>query len=349
MTSIFTSIQVTGTQGLRVGSIGNHTRFHSEATGVKVITLPNVSDTIVGLSTVDTLNNKTLIEPVISSISNGGLLTVPSGTDVLVARDTADTLTNKILVEPVISSISNGGLLTLPSGPETLVALDTADTLSNKTLIAPVISSISNEGVLTLPEGTDTLVGRNTTDTFTNKTLVGGSDGNTVSANQISTASGSVSVSSTAPALGQVLVATSSSSAEWQTLSPQEDPFPGLTFVSDVLTTTTGDANQLLSTVSTEETSNVLYFTSRVVGFNTSSLTGITYEIRRSYIVNEGALVALGDPIVFSYGGSGFTTGDALTTGDVRLSLDGANIIVSVNGQESQTINWRASSSVLVA
>lgn len=81
------------------------------------------------------------------------------------------TLTNKTLTTPVISSISNTGTLTLPTSTDTLVGRDTTDTLTNKTLTAPVISTISNTGTLTLPTSTDTLVGRDTTDTLTNKTL----------------------------------------------------------------------------------------------------------------------------------------------------------------------------------
>jgi len=44
-----------------------------------------------------TLTNKTLTSPVISSISNTGTLTLPTSTDTLVGRATTDTLTNKTL------------------------------------------------------------------------------------------------------------------------------------------------------------------------------------------------------------------------------------------------------------
>jgi hypothetical protein len=83
----------------------------------------------------------------------------------------SQTLTNKTLTTPVISSITNTGTLTLPTSTDTLVGRATTDTLTNKTLTAPVISTISNTGTLTLPTSTDTLVGRATTDTLTNKTL----------------------------------------------------------------------------------------------------------------------------------------------------------------------------------
>src|ERR1051326_2353685 len=83
----------------------------------------------------------------------------------------SETLTNKTLTTPVISSISNSGTVTLPTGSVTLATLTGSETLTNKTLTAPVISTISNTGTLTLPTSTDTLVGKATTDTLTNKTL----------------------------------------------------------------------------------------------------------------------------------------------------------------------------------
>jgi len=94
---------------------------------------------------------------------------LPVGT--VVTTDGSQTLTNKTITAPVISTISNTGTLTLPTSTDTLVGRATTDTLTNKTLTAPVISTISNTGTLTLPTSTDTLVGRATTDTLTNKTL----------------------------------------------------------------------------------------------------------------------------------------------------------------------------------
>jgi len=127
--------------------------------------------TVVGTTDTQTLTNKTLTAPVISSIVNTGTLTLPTSTDTLVGRATTDTLTNKTLTSPVISTIVNTGTLTLPTTTTTLVGRNTTDTLTNKTLTAPIISTIVNTGTLTLPTSTDTLVGRATTDTLTNKTL----------------------------------------------------------------------------------------------------------------------------------------------------------------------------------
>ena len=104
-------------------------------------------------------------------------ITLPllTGNDEFVFKDHTQTLTNKTLTTPIISSISNTGTLTLPTSTDTLVGRATTDTLTNKTLTTPIISSISNTGTITLPTSTDTLVGRATTDTLTNKTISTGS------------------------------------------------------------------------------------------------------------------------------------------------------------------------------
>jgi len=66
------------------------------ASVTNVLTLPAGSNQeIVGASATQTLTNKTLTTPVISSISNTGTITLPTSTDTLVGRATTDTLTNK--------------------------------------------------------------------------------------------------------------------------------------------------------------------------------------------------------------------------------------------------------------
>jgi hypothetical protein len=58
--------------------------------------------TDIDAATIDgteTLENKTLTTPVISTISNGGTVTLPNTTDTLVGRATTDTLTNKTVLD----------------------------------------------------------------------------------------------------------------------------------------------------------------------------------------------------------------------------------------------------------
>jgi len=52
----------------------------------------------------ETLTNKTLTAPVISTISNTGTITLPTSTDTLVGRATTDTLTNKTLTNPTVTN-----------------------------------------------------------------------------------------------------------------------------------------------------------------------------------------------------------------------------------------------------
>ncbi len=86
-------------------------------------------------------------------------------------KDVSETLTNKTLTTPVISSISNTGTLTLPTDTDTLVGRATTDTLTNKSIslttntitgtIAEFNSAVTDQDLATLA-GTETL---------TNKTL----------------------------------------------------------------------------------------------------------------------------------------------------------------------------------
>ena len=64
-----------------------------------------------------------------------------AGTTGYVTTDGVETLTNKTLTTPVISTISNTGTVTLPTATDTLVGRDTTDTLTNKTLTSPVVNT----------------------------------------------------------------------------------------------------------------------------------------------------------------------------------------------------------------
>ena len=64
-------------------------------TASRTVTLPDATTTLVGHNATQTLTNKTLIAPVISTITNTGTITLPTSTDTLVGRATTDTLTNK--------------------------------------------------------------------------------------------------------------------------------------------------------------------------------------------------------------------------------------------------------------
>ena len=67
-----------------------------------------IDSTVATLTGTQTLTNKTLTTPVISSITNTGTLTLPTSTDTLVGRATTDTLTNKTLTSPVLNTSVSG-------------------------------------------------------------------------------------------------------------------------------------------------------------------------------------------------------------------------------------------------
>lgn len=71
-------------------------------------TFPTTAQTLVGRTTTDTLTNKTLTSPVISTIVNTGTLTLPTATDTLVGRTTTDTLTNKTIQGAAVTGAFTG-------------------------------------------------------------------------------------------------------------------------------------------------------------------------------------------------------------------------------------------------
>ena len=80
-----------------------------------------------------------------TTVSQGDTITIGLDSNIVTETST-DTLTNKTLTLPVISTISNSGTITLPTGTRTLVARDTTDTLTNKNIAASTntISGLTN-------------------------------------------------------------------------------------------------------------------------------------------------------------------------------------------------------------
>ena len=154
---------------------GSVTLQAPSASGSSTLTLPAVTDTLVGKATTDTLTNKTLTSPVIATIVNSGTLTLPTSTDTLVGKATTDTLTNKTLTSPTLTTpilgtpasgtLTNATGLPLASGVTGTLPVANGGTgaatnftgFKNRLINGAMVIDQRNEGVsLTVPTGNST-------------------------------------------------------------------------------------------------------------------------------------------------------------------------------------------------
>ena len=101
-----------------------------------------IDSTVATLTGTQTLTNKTLTTPIISSISNTGTLTLPTSTDTLVGRATTDTLTNKTLTSPTLTSpVINTGVSGTAFLDDDTFATATASTLASSESIKAYVDT----------------------------------------------------------------------------------------------------------------------------------------------------------------------------------------------------------------
>lgn len=266
-------------------------------------------------------------------VASSTMAVATAGTD-YTSPSSTETMTNKTLTAPIISTISNTGTLTLPTSTDTLVGRATTDTLTNKTLTTPIISSISNTGTLTLPTSTDTLVGRDTTDTLTNKSISGGQITSAVAnataattattattatgANALYSATTTVNVSSaTAPTTGQYLRATGASTATWQTLSAAKQSYEAVVAAAD------GD----YTTISAAVTAGARSIFVRNGSY--SEPTSFTISAANTIIVGESIE---GTVVTLSSGQTMTMSGASQVLANIKISVSGAGTALDTSG-----------------
>jgi len=169
------------------------TTFNSLSTNVgDISSLTTSSTNVVGaineikavevtLTGIQTLTNKTLTLPVISSISNSGTLTLPTGTDTLVSRTSSDTLTNKTYDTAGTGNSFkiNGNIINAVTGTGSTAVLSTLPIFSSSGIklsgsyngTTTITASSTASGTITLPAVTGTVITSADTGTVTGTML----------------------------------------------------------------------------------------------------------------------------------------------------------------------------------
>ena len=287
---------------------------------------------VVGTSATQTLTNKTLTSPVISTISNTGTLTLPTSTDTLVGRATTDTLTNKtiniktgqgntfqIQDNSITSYVGTGANVVLSQSPTITSLYVPADGMyfNGTTGVTQVAASTTASGTLTLPAATDTLVGRATTDTLTNKSI-------SLTTNTIT---GTTAEFNTALTDGNFATQAGTETLTNKTISVDDNTVSGVAASSFVLSNSSGyidgsAAQKAIPTGTVVGTSDSQTLTNKTIALGSNTVTGTIAEFNSAVTDADFATIAGVETLTNKTLTSPVVTG--LTLNDASIVFEGA-------------------------
>ena len=310
------------------------------------------SGDVVDLNSSQTLTNKTLTSPVISSISNSGTVTIPTGTVTLASTGYVDTAVANV-IDSAPGALDTLNELAAALGDDANYASTTTTALSNRLRIDTNaqgltstqksnaitnlgLSTVATSGSYTDLSNTSSVVTLTGTQTLTNKTLTSpviSSISNTGTLT-LPTSTGTVALTSDIPTNNNVLT----NGAGYITASS-----------SDVLTNKTGNISQW--------TNNSHYLSSTNINTHTSGSNALI-TLTNSAGGSDSVTLAAGSNITISESGDTITiastaSGSALTVQDegstlstaaTTLNFTGAGVTASGSGS-TKTINIPGASS----
>jgi hypothetical protein len=228
------------------GSSGTKTTIASSQTSNRTLTLPDATDTIVGVSIAQTLSNKSLVDNSTTIVDNSDA-TKQIKFD---AGGTTGTSTTLVAVQ------TSNRVITLPDVTDTLVGLSASQTLTNKILTGNEIDNFKTNGgsaTITAPTVTGTLATLAGTETLSNKTIALASNSITGTANQVVIMSGAgVETTEANLAISRGGTNAGTASAAFGNLSPLTTKGDTLVYGSANSRLPVGVNNQVLTADSTK-------------------------------------------------------------------------------------------------